>query len=284
MEIVSLLKETAANFSRHKGPWMAAAIAYFTMLAIAPLIIVIVEIAGAFLGQHEAVQDQLYQYLAQSAGQSAEMGVRSIVTSTFDRHNAGILAEIISWTIFVLAAIGLFTALQSALNTVWDVDSKTQPLIAAIRSRAVALAVVLFIALLLMVLLGIDAVLNTSSVFPAVSKIGQFLVSFILTAAAFTVLFAFLPETRVEWRSVWLGAIITALLFVVGQFVLGWYLGRAALSSTYGAFGGLVAFLVWVNYSAQIVLLGAEFTHVLATRHPPGGLFVPSGRIAKDDG
>lgn len=264
MEIVLVVKETTANFARHKGQWMAAAIAYFTMLAIAPLIIVVVEIAGAFLGQHQPILDQLYRYLAQSAGQSAEIGVRSIVTSTFDRHGAGIVAQIISWSIFVLAAIGLFTALQSALNIVWDVDNKAQPFVQAIRTRALALIVVIFIAFLLMVLLGIDAVLNTSSVFPAASKVGQFLASFIVTAAAFTVLFTFLPETHVEWRNVWLGATITALLFVVGQFFLGWYLGRAALSSAYGAFGGLVAFLIWVNYSAQIVLLGAEFTRVLA--------------------
>jgi membrane protein len=118
MEIVALLKETAANFTRHKGQWLAAAIAYFTMLAIAPLIIVVVEIAGAFLGQHQAVLDELYHYLAQSASPSAEIGVRSIVTSTFNQHNASVLTQIISWSIFVFAAIGLFTALQSALNTV----------------------------------------------------------------------------------------------------------------------------------------------------------------------
>jgi membrane protein len=188
-----------------------------------------------------------------------------------------VLAQVVSWSIFIFAAIGLFTALQSALNTVWDVDSKTQPILEAIRTRAVALVVVIFIALLLMVLLGVDAVLNTSSIFPAASKIGQFVVSFMLTAAAFAVLFIFLPETHVEWRSTWPGAVITALLFVVGQSVLGWYLGRAALSSAYGAFGGLVAFLIWANYSAQIVLLGAEFTHVLATRSTGGGFRSPRG-------
>jgi membrane protein len=277
MEIVALLKETVANFARHKGQWLAAAIAYFTMLAIAPLIIVVVEIAGAFLGQHQAILDELYEYLAQSAGPTAEIGVRAIVTSTFNQHNAGVLAQVVSWSIFIFAAIGLFTALQSALNTVWDVDSKTQPILEAIRTRAVALVVVIFIALLLMVLLGVDAVLNTSSIFPAASKIGQFVVSFMLTAAAFAVLFIFLPETHVEWRSAWPGAVITALLFVVGQSVLGWYLGRAALSSAYGAFGGLVAFLIWANYSAQIVLLGAEFTHVLATRSTGGGFRSPRG-------
>jgi membrane protein len=277
MEIVALLKETVANFARHKGQWLAAAIAYFTMLAIAPLIIVVVEIAGAFLGQHQAILDELYEYLAQSAGPTAEIGVRAIVTSTFNQRNAGVLAQVVSWSIFIFAAIGLFTALQSALNTVWDVDSKTQPILEAIRTRAVALVVVIFIALLLMVLLGVDAVLNTSSIFPAASKIGQFVVSFMLTAAAFAVLFIFLPETHVEWRSAWPGAVITALLFVVGQSVLGWYLGRAALSSAYGAFGGLVAFLIWANYSAQIVLLGAEFTHVLATRSTGGGFRSPRG-------
>ncbi|HXM07224.1 MAG TPA: YhjD/YihY/BrkB family envelope integrity protein, partial [Candidatus Acidoferrum sp.] len=103
MEIVALLKETVANFARHKGQWLAAAIAYFTMLAIAPLIIVVVEIAGAFLGQHQAILDELYEYLAQSAGPTAEIGVRAIVTSTFNQHNAGVLAQVVSWSIFIFA-------------------------------------------------------------------------------------------------------------------------------------------------------------------------------------
>jgi uncharacterized BrkB/YihY/UPF0761 family membrane protein len=144
----------------------------------------------------------LYHYLAQSAGPSAEIGVRSIVTSTFNQHNASVLAQIISWSIFVFAAIGLFTALHSALNTVWDVENKTQPILEAIRTRAVALVVVIVIALLLMVLLGVDAMLNTSSFFSAVSRVAQFVVSLVLTAAAFTVLFAFLPETRIECRAI----------------------------------------------------------------------------------
>jgi len=272
LEIVSLAKDTYADFQRHKGPWLAAAIAYFTMLAIAPLIIVVVEIAGAFLGHHQRALAALYAYLAQSAGPSAADGIRTIVTSTFDRHSTGVLAQIVSWSIFVLAAAGLFAALQSALNTVWDVENKTRPFLEAIRTRILALLAVLAIALLLLAMLGIDTVLNTSSLFPMLATVGQFAVSLLVTAAAFCVLFAVLPETRVEWRSVWLGALITALLFVGGQFVLGWYLGRAGLSSSYGAFGGIIAFLIWVNYSAQIVLLGAEFTHVLAKRQNCDGL------------
>lgn len=240
------------------------------MLSIAPLIIVVVEIAGAFLGQHQRVLDELYRYLAQEAGQSAATGVRSIVTSTSDRHGAGVLAQTISWTIFVLATIGLFTALQSALDTVWDAKPAKRPLIQAVRSRVVAFAVVLGIAFMLIVLLGADAVLSTSSAFPIVVRIANFVVSFVLMAAAFALLFAYLPECRIAWRSVWLGAVATALFFAIGQFFLGWYLGTAALSSTYGAFGGLVAFLIWVNYSAQIFLFGAELTHVLAVRASVG--------------
>jgi uncharacterized BrkB/YihY/UPF0761 family membrane protein len=129
----------------------------------------------------------------------------------------------------------------------WDVENKTQPILEAIRTRAVALVVVIVIALLLMVLLGVDAMLNTSSFFSAVSRVAQFVVSLVLTAAAFTVLFAFLPETRIECRTI----------------------------VDLRAFGGLVAFLIWVNYSAQIVLLGAEFTHVLATRVIDGPIHSP---------
>jgi membrane protein len=261
-----LVAEAFKNFQRHKGPWLAAAIAYFTMLAIAPLIIVVVEIAGAFLGQHQTILNELYSYLGRETGQSAEIGVRSIVTSTLDRHNAGVLAQIISWSVFVFAAIGLFASLQSALNTVWDVQPAKRPLLQAVRSRLVSFVAVLGIALMLMVLLGIDTVLSTSSMFPSFVRIVEFVVSFVLTTAAFALLFAYLPDCRIAWRSVWLGAVTTALLFVIGQFFLGWYLGSAALSSTYGAFGGLVAFLIWVNYSAQIFLFGAELTHVLAER------------------
>jgi len=266
VEALSLLKETFADFQRHKGQWLSAAIAYFTMLSIAPLIIVIVEIAGAFLGQHRAALDQLYQYLRAGAGESAELGIRSIVVSTFDRKSAGLLAQIISWGVFVFAAIGLFTALQSAFDTIWDVDAPKQPWWQALRSRIIAISVVLAIALLLVVLLAVNAVLNTSSIFPFGLHVLDVAVSIVLTTAAFCLLFAYLPQAPVDWRSVAIGATITAMLFVIGQTLLGWYLGRTALSSTYGAFGGLIAFLIWVNYSAQILFLGAEFTHVLERR------------------
>ena len=119
---VPLLKETWAEFGRHQAQWLAAAISYFTMFAIAPLIIVIVEISGLFLGHHRAALDDIIGYLQHTAGKAAASSVRSMVDASFSQHRAGIIAQIIGWVVFVLGAIGLFSSLQQALNTVWDVQ------------------------------------------------------------------------------------------------------------------------------------------------------------------
>lgn len=273
-QVVPLAKETFSNFKRHKAQWLAAAIAYFTMFAIAPLIIVIVEIAGIFLGQHQVVLNRLYGYMSTSAGPSAAHVIQAIVAATFAHRKAGILSQIIGWTVFVVASVCLFSSLQEALNTVWDVTPEKRTLLQTVKERLLSFSAVLAIAFLLLVSLGINAVLTVAGAalmhvfpgFPTILKLLDFVVSLGLIAALFALLFEFLPERRIAWRDVWAGAAVSALLFVVGQFLLGWYLGRAGISSGYGTFGGLVVFLVWVYYSAQIMLFGAEFTHVYARR------------------
>jgi len=272
---IPLLKETWSEFGRHKAQWLAAAISYFTMFAIAPLIIVVVEIAGLFLGHHRAALDNIIGYLQHTAGKSAASGVRSMVAASFSQHRAGIIAQIIGWVVFVLGAIGLFTSLQEALNTVWDVEPEKKNLLTLVKDRATSFGVVLAIAFVLLVSLGLNAVLTLAGnamqdvfpLFPTLIKIVDFVLSFAVIMALFALLFRFLPECDIEWNDVWLGGAATALLFVIGQFLLGWYLGRAGISTSFGAFGSLVVFLVWVNYSAQIMLFGAEFTHVYAQRY-----------------
>ena len=272
--VVPLAKETISEFQRHKSPWLAAAIAYYTMFAIAPLIIVIVEIAGLFLGHHQVVLDRLYGYMSANAGPSAAHGIQAIVTATFSHRKAGIFAQIVGWSVFVVAAVGLFSSLQEALNTVWDVTPNKRSFLATIKERLLSFGAVLGVAFLLLVSLGINALLTLASGtlvhvipgFPTIAKILDFIVSFAMVTALFALLFEYLPERRIDWRDVIPGAVVSALLFVVGQFLLGWYLGRAGVSSGYGTFGGLIVFLIWVNYSAQIMLLGAEFTHVYARR------------------
>ncbi len=272
--MVSLARETFTEFQRHKAKWLAAAIAYFTIFAVAPLIIVVVEIAGLFLGDHEAVLNRLYSYMSSTAGPSAAHGIQSMVAAAFPQRKTGFLTQTIGWTVFVVAAVGLFSSLQEALNTVWDVTADKKTLLKTFKGRVLSFGMVLAIAFLLLVSLGITAVLTIASHaiahvipgFPTLAKLLDFAVSFAMVTALFALLFEYLPERQIAWRDVWLGATVSALLFVVGQFLLGWYLGRAGVSSGYGAFGGLIIFLIWTYYSAQIMLIGAEFTHVYAGR------------------
>ncbi|MEO9262928.1 MAG: YihY/virulence factor BrkB family protein [Candidatus Baltobacteraceae bacterium] len=274
-EMVPLAKQTIADFQRHKAQWVAAAIAYFATFAIAPLIIVVVEIAGLVAGQHRSVLNHMFAYLSHTAGNSAARGIQLLVTAAFNQRRSGAIEQIVGWLVFALGATGLFTALQEALNSVWEIETQKRGLIETIRARAISLGVVLAIAFLLLVSIGINLALTVAtpalthvfSYFPTIVKIVDFLISLATFTALFALLFKYLPDCRIEWGDVWPGAAATALLFVVGQFLLGWYVGRAGIESLYGAFGGLVAFLVWVNYSAQMTLLGAEFTHVYSQRY-----------------
>jgi membrane protein len=271
----SMLKHSLRHFQRHKAQWLAAAIAYYLTFAIAPLIIVVVAIAGLVLGHHRAVLDEIYAYIGAAAGQASATAIQSIVHTAFTQMQSGALAKTIGWVIFLVATIGLFTVLQDALNIVWDVTPTKQTLADFLRSRAVAVASIVAIALLLTVSLTANSALtiagnalaSASPSLPFLMKSLDFSISFLVVAGLLCLIYKFLPACRVEWRDVWLGSVLTSLLFVIGQFLLGWYLGRAAASSPFGAFTSLIVFLLWTNYSAQILLFGAEFTQVFAQAH-----------------
>jgi membrane protein len=270
---ISLLRETWAAYQRHNAQWLAAALAYFAAFAVAPLIIVVVEIAGFVVHSHKHVLDLIFNYIQRDVGSGSD-AVRQIVAATFNQPRHNVLAQIVGWAIFVLAAVGLFGSLQFALNTAWGAE-QPQGLWQNLRQKVVGFAMMLFVAALLLASLFANAALSTASSYLAhlfaglatLAQIADFIMTFALVWLLFAMLFRYLPNCRIGWHDVWLGAGITALLFTIGQFLLGFYLGRAGLSSTYGAFGSLVAFLLWANYSAQIFLFGAEFTHVYATHH-----------------
>ena len=266
----ALARETWSNYQRHNGQWLAAALAYFAAFAIAPLVIVVVEIAGFFLHGHQQALQAIYSAMPAAGGTA----VREIVGASIAHPQRSIVAQIVGWTVFVAAALGLFSSLQFALNVIWDTQQQRRGLWQTVRERFFSFCLMLVAALLLMVSVICDTVLNALSNvlarhgagFVSLGKATDFIVSFLVVWLLFTLIFEYLPDTRIAWRDVWAGAGVTALLFAVGQTLLGWYLGRAAIASTYGAFGSLVIFLLWANYSSQIVLLGAEFTHVFAQR------------------
>ncbi|HYL27821.1 MAG TPA: YihY/virulence factor BrkB family protein, partial [Candidatus Nitrosotalea sp.] len=271
---ILLLRQTWSEYRRHNAQWLAAALAYFAAFAVAPLIIVLVEIAGFFLHEHRHVLDVLFRYLQRDVGPGSE-AVRQIVSATFQHPRQNVLAQITGWTIFAIAAMGLFRALQFALNTVWDGGANLLGFAQALRARALGFATMLGAGLLLLSLVLANAALAVASGYferlfgarAAFVHIADFAISLAALWLLFGMLFLILPDVRIAWRDVRIGAAITALLFTIGQLVLGWYLGRAGVSSAFGAAGSLVAFLLWANYSAQIFLFGAEFTRVYARRH-----------------
>jgi membrane protein len=279
---IALIRQTASDYQRHNAQWLAAALAYFATFAVAPLIIVLVEIAGFVLHDHQHVLDLIFNYLQRDIG-SGSQAVRQIVLSTFSQSRSGLLAQVVGWTVFIFAAMGLFGSLQFALNTAWDVQRQNVGIWRTLLQRAAGFAMMLIVSVLLLASLFANAALTAASSYLAslhyglatLVKGGDFVITLTLVWMLFAVLFKYLPDTRIGWRDVFWGALITALLFTVGQFFLGWYLGRASVTSVYGAFGSLVAFLIWANYTAQIFLLGAEFTHVYAAHH--GSLRLSSG-------
>ncbi|HET9392644.1 MAG TPA: YihY/virulence factor BrkB family protein [Candidatus Rubrimentiphilum sp.] len=259
--MIALLKATYAGFARHKSPWLAAAMSYFAVFAVAPLVIVLIEIAALAVGNDATARKEVYAYIAQHASGSSGTAIRGMVDATLSQRREGIIAQAVGWTVFVFAAVGLFGSLRDALDTIWDVTPQSKGFIGVICQEAVSFFVMLGVALLLMISVVASAALSAA---PG-SKVIVFFVSFAVITAAFAVLFRFLPAATIEWRDVWAGAALTSLLFVLGQFLLAWYLGRAGTASIFGAAGALVIFLMWVNYSAQIVLFGAEFTHEYAS-------------------
>jgi membrane protein len=265
-----LLRATWAAYQRHNSQWLAAALAYFAAFAVAPLIIVVVAIAGAFLHGHQSAINEIYTRLP--GPETA--AVRQIVSGTLGLPRHGLIAQIAGWAFFVIAALGLFGSLQFALNTTWDVTPQKMGIWQTVRRRAVSFALMLTVAALLLLSVIADSALTAVLAYlphafggqATLVKGADSALSLAIVWLLFAVLFEFLPDARIAWRDVWIGAGITAALFVAGQFLLGFYLGRAGISSAYGAFGSLVVFLLWANYSAQIVLFGAEFTHVYATQ------------------
>lgn len=272
--MVSLLKQTWSDYQRHNDQWLAAALAYFTLFAIAPLAIIVSRFLGLFFQGNHSVRDQLMGYMSQHAAAGAG-ALKQMIESTASHPHQGAVAQIIGWVLLAVAALGLFGSLQFALNIVWEIGERKLTIWQMVGRRITSFGVMVAVAILLGVSMLVNAGLTVADSYlatlfaggPIIAKVLDFVVSFGVIWAAFVVLFEYLPDCRIAWRDVRVGAAMASLLFVIGQFLLGWYLGRAGMSSSYGAFGSLVVLIVWVNYSTQIMLFGAEFTHVYARRH-----------------
>jgi membrane protein len=271
---VSLLKKTYGNWSNHHAPRLGASVAFYTLLSFAPLLVLTVAVVALVFDKQRA-QSGLIDQARQMIGDRGADTVKALF-STAQKPASGLMASIIAFITLLFGASGVFAELRDALNIIWDAEPADKSgLVGMIKDRLFSFGMVLSVGFLLLVSLIISAGLAVVGTFfshllplPAfVFAAINFVVSFIVIAVLFALLFKFVPARHIPWRDVWVGAIGTAILFTLGKFLLGFYLGKASVGSAYGAAGSLVAVIVWVYYSAQIFFFGAEFTRVHADAH-----------------
>ena len=286
------LRQVVTNWGVHRCSAQSAALAFYTIFSLAPVLVVVITLAGVIWGK-EAVSGQIFDEFKGLMGPEAALLVQEVLKSAA-RPAAGRIAAIVGVVTLILGATAVFGQLQDALNTVWAVAPKPgATLTTLLRKRLHSFALVIGIGFLLAVSLVLSAGLTGFSRYlerrldlPVdFLQIANFIVSFIVITLLFAMTYRILPDVKIDWRDVWLGSLLTALLFVVGKTLIGLYLGRTGVASAYGAAGSLVVILLWVYYSALIFFFGAEFTRVYsrqfrATRAKPeeGAVRVPEGQ------
>jgi len=254
---------------------LAASLAYYTALSLAPLLLLIVGVVGLVLDRQQ-VATQLATQLEGLMGQAGRELVTSILTTTSPQGS--LLATVIGLGTLFIGATAVFGELQATMNLIWEVQpAPTSGVWAGIwawlRERIFSLAIVFALAFLLLVSLVISAALaGAAALFQGpeqavLSHVLEIAVSLLVLTFVFALFYKYVPDAEIGWRDVWLGGLITAVLFTLGKTAIGFYLGQASVGSAYGAAGSMVVLLVWVYYSALIMFFGAEFTHVWATRH-----------------
>ena len=268
-----LVKQAVAAWSADYAPSMGAAIAYYTLFSIAPLLLIVISVAGFIFGD-EAVRGELTGGLQFLMGEEGAKAVEGLLASVSEPKE-GIIATLIGVFVLLLGATTVFGELQNALDRIWRAPAREDAsgLWRLLRSRLLSLGMILGIAFLLMVSLIFDMVLQGlgkvwgTGPLEAFAQALNLLIGFGLTTTIFALIYKLMPRAKIEWHDVWVGAAVTALLFTLGKFLISVYIGRSAVASSFGAAGSLVVVMIWVYYSAQIFLLGAEFTWVYAHSH-----------------
>jgi membrane protein len=275
MTLVEIGKRSITAFGEDKAQRLASSVAFSAIFSIAPLFIVLIAILGAFLGSHGAAQDKLLDVVRSSAGSSAADTIRQIIASSFAKPRQGVIAQVIGWGVFIVGASNLFASLQDALNSIWGVEKTKGGWRQVARDRAVSGGMIVVIGLILiMTFIGNGAVAFLTSHLAGNAFAGQSillgviaqLLTFAVVTIVFTLLFKVLPDVRIAWRHAWFGGFITAVLFTIGQTLIGIYFTRGGVTSAYGAAGSLLVALLWIYYSIIILLFGAEVTKVTADK------------------
>lgn len=282
--LLNILKLSYQDWKEDKASRLAAALAYYTIFSLAPLLVIVIAITGLFW-QRDVVQTQVMNQVQDLVGPQGSTFVSSLLNSA-NKPAQGIIATILGLITLLFGALGAFNALHDSLNIIWDIqEEETKGFWASVKkvvfSRLLSFTMILGIGFLLLVSLvisaGLSAVQETIGNAIPISEILLQIVNLVISVGVITVLFAliykFLPDAEITWRDVWLGAFVTAILFSLGKMLIGLYLGNSAVASSFGAAGSLALLLIWIYYSAQILFFGAEFTQVYANNY--GSKIVP---------
>ena len=268
-----LVKEAATDWSRDHAPRLGAALAYYTIFSMVPLLIVIIAMIGVVFGQ-EAAQSAIMDQITRLIGPQSAAAIKDMINRA-DRPSTGIISTIIATVTLLAGAAGFFGQLKDALNTVWGIEPKEgRGIWGFLKDNFLSFVTLLGTGFLLLVSLILSTALaalgkwfgNLLPLPEIVLQTFNVLLSFIVITGLFVLIFKMLPDAHIAWRDVWGGAALTSALFTIGKFAIELYLGKSNVGSSYGAAGSLVLVLVWVYYSVQILLYGAEFTQVYANQ------------------
>lgn len=277
-ELPSLIKETYTSWMADDPFRLSAIVAYYTVLALPALLVIIINVIGAIWGV-EIVQGQLTDEISAALGKDAASAIENIIIET-QNSESNFLSTVIGIGTLLFGATGVFYQLKISLNEIWKIKTNPNAKIwKIITDRALSFAFILVIGFLLLVSFIVTAAISALNSYirdalPDVLLYIAYILDFVLSVGIISVLFAlmfkYLPDAKIKWRTVWIGAILTSILFVVGKLLLGIYFGQADPGSTYGAAGSIILILLWVSYSSLILFFGAEFTYVYAKRYGKG--------------
>jgi membrane protein len=278
--LVTLTGRAGQGWLADRAPSMGAALAYYMVFSLAPMLLLVIAVAGLAFGE-AAAKGAIVEQLGDMMGREGAAGLEAMIKGA-SRKSAGIIATIIGSGTLMLAATAVFGELQATFNVIWKVGpGRHKKLTGLLRARLLSLSLILAIGFLLLVSLVLSTTLTAfghylDGIFPGLHAIVNLLhltLSLGITTALFAMMYKILPDTKVAWEDVWHGALMTACLFTGGKYLISLYIGSSHVASTYGAAGAFVVILLWIYYSAQIVLFGAEFAracgdHRLALQHP----------------
>ncbi|HZU25487.1 MAG TPA: YihY/virulence factor BrkB family protein [Bryobacteraceae bacterium] len=264
---------TWEHWNAHHDQMLGASLAYYTVLSLAPLLVLCIAIVGLVFSR-DAAQGQIVTQLQGLIGVAGAKTIQTIIQSA-GKPATGTVASILGFCILLFGASGVFNALRDSLNMIWEVKPAKTGFVETLREEFLSFGLVLGIGFLLLVSLMLSAAIAALGKFvggilpvpEAVLHIGNVLLTFAVAILLFAAIYRILPATHIPWSDVWIGSTVTSFLYALGKLVIGIYLGKASVGSAYGAAGSLVVLLVWVYYSAQVFFFGAEFTHAFALRH-----------------